>query len=464
MLLYALYSPVWRQALILAWPMMLSHIFSTAMRTTDMILMGAFGPAAVAAVGLGDVWDRLVLQIGLGLGAGSIALISQETGVDRRDGNRSADVVLTQVLIAGAVAGLPFVLLAWSIPGQLIGLLGPSPDVVALAAQYLQIVFSSAPFRIMSLISSRALQGTGDTRTPMAVGVAANAANIVLSIALVTGCGPFPELGVPGVGWGTALANFLSAGAFIVLFLLPSTYLSLRLPPGGWDLAVTRQLLAVGVPRMLQGGYQSIIAFPFNALVLLFGTEAAAAYHISMRIQQQVMAPMGRSYDTVTTILVGQNLGRRRHAESRKVGKGMLWLAAATVGFVGICLLLSAPLAVRIFTDDAPTIAHGVWFLRTLSVGAPIFALHSVLSGLLTGAGDTRTGFYGSVMSQTFFMLGLSYVASVGLGLGLVGIYAGLLADHISRTLWVARRFRSGIWIEEAEQMIDERRRGRSNE
>jgi len=278
MTLYVLYSPVWRRALILAWPMLLTHVFSTAMRTTDMLLMGGFGPSAVAAVGLGDVWDRIVLRIGLGLGAGSIALISQETGAASAGGRQNTDAVLTQVLATGALAGLPFILAGWLIPAQLIGLLGPEPGVISLAALYLQIIFSSAPFRIMSLISSRALQGTGDTRTPMAIGVMANAMNICLSISLVTGWGPFPRLGVPGVGWGTTLANFLAAAAYIVVFALPRMKLSLSFPGGGWNMTITRQLLQISVPRILHGGYQSVIAFPFNALILVFGTRAAAAY------------------------------------------------------------------------------------------------------------------------------------------------------------------------------------------
>ena len=428
------------------------------MRTTDMVLMGFFGPAAVTAVGLGDVWDRIVLRIGLGLGAGSIALISQESGAEEHRTDHNSDTVLTQVLITGALAGLPFIFVGWLIPDTLIGLLGPEADVVLLAAEYLRIIFSAAPFRITSLIGARALQGTGDTKTPMVVGVGTNAINIGLSIALVSGFGPFPQIGVPGVGWGTAVANLLASAAYIAIFMSPRTNLGLHIPRQGWDFIITRQLITVSIPRILQGGYQSLIAFPFNALVLLFGTEAAAAYHITRRIQQQVTAPMQRAYHTVTTILVGQNLGRGEHAASRRAGKGMLWLAGITIGVVGAGLFVFSPRVVRLFTDDPHTLAHGVAFLRALSIGAPIFSLYNVLAGLLTGAGDTRTPFYASLGSQTVLMLGLSYFLSVQVGLGITGILIGLIADYLGRSGWVANRFRHGAWISDAEQMIKQRR------
>ncbi|MFW5976760.1 MAG: MATE family efflux transporter [Bacillota bacterium] len=457
--IYTIYYPIWKEALLLAWPVFLNHIFTTAMRTTDMLLMGFFGPAAVTAVGLGDVWERIVLRIGLGLGAGSISLISQESGIDAKISARNAETVLTQILITGAIAGIPFMIIGWLIPEQLIEILGAAPEVIVLAAQYLLIIFSAAPFRIISLISARALQGSGDTRTPMIIGIISNVVNIGLSAGLALGIGFFPELGVIGVGWGTFTAKFIAAILYIIIFLLPRSKLNLRYPREGWDFTITKQLLIVSIPRSLQGGYQSLIAFPFNSLVLLFGTEAAAAYHIARRIQQQLMAPLHRSYGTVATILTGNRLGQKGYQDSRKVAKGMLWLTAITITFIGTNLFIFAPGLVKIFTEDAATIPFAVGFLRALSLGAPIIAVYRVLSGVLTGAGDTKTPFYGMVISQTLFKMGLSYILSVTLGLNITGIFIGLICDYIVQTFWVLRRFRTNKWITDAREMINDRHR-----
>src|SRR6056297_604562 len=190
MSLFLMYLPVWKEAYILAWPVMLNHIFTTAMRTTDMILMGFFGPAAVTAVGLGDVWERIILRIGLGLGTGSISLISQETGTKTEQARKNADEILSQVIFASIIIGIPFILIGWLIPDSLIRVLGAAPEVIKLGAQYILIIFSASPFRILALISGRALQGTGDTRTPMVVEVISNIVNIVISVILALGIGP----------------------------------------------------------------------------------------------------------------------------------------------------------------------------------------------------------------------------------------------------------------------------------
>src|SRR6056297_2611452 len=462
MSLFLMYLPVWKEAYILAWPVMLNHIFTTAMRTTDMILMGFFGPAAVTAVGLGDVWERIILRIGLGLGTGSISLISQESGTGSKKAQDNADEVLSQAIFASFVIGIPFIIIGWLIPEKLISILGAAPEVVKLGAQYLLIMFSAAPFRIMTIISARALQGTGDTQTPMVVEVIGNLVNIGLSIVLALGIGPFPDYGVIGVGIGTFSAKLLSAIIYIVLFIGPKTKFNLQLPSKDWNYTIITQLFKVSMPKIMQGLYQSLITFPFNSLVLMFGTEAAAAYHISRRIHQQLIAPLFRSYYTVTTILGGQKLGAGQPEESKKVTRGMVYLSIFTIGGFAIVLFFSASFLIRIFTDDPETISYGIRFIKALSIRAPILTIYGVYAGMLNGAGNTKTAFFGNLFSQTVFKLGLSYLLSIIFDLGLIGILIALVVDFTVRALWVGRKYLIGDWVDEADKMIEERRKSKS--
>ncbi|HMA59443.1 MAG TPA: MATE family efflux transporter [Halanaerobiales bacterium] len=458
MLIFMTYFPVWKEAFILAWPVILNHIFTTAMRTTDMILMGFFGPAAVTAVGLGDVWERIILRIGLGLGTGSISLISQETGTKTEQARKNADEILSQVIFASIIIGIPFILIGWLIPDTLIRVLGAAPKVVKLGAQYLLIIFSAAPFRIISIIAARAMQGTGDTKTPMVVEIIGNIINIALSIVLALGLGPFPNYGVLGVGIGTFTAKLVSALIYVLIFLSKKSRFNLQMPSKDWDLTIIRQLFKVSMPKILQGIYQSLITFPFNSLVLVFGTEAAAAYHISRRIHQQLIAPLHRSYYTVTTIMGGQKLGAGQPEESKKTTRGMLWLTVFTIGSFAVVLFFTAPWLIRIFTDDTATISFGIRFLKALSIGAPILTIYGVFAGMLNGAGNTKTALFGNLFSQTTFKLGLSYLLSIIFNLGLIGILIGLVIDFTVRALWVGKKYLKGDWVDEADKMIEERR------
>ncbi len=463
MAVFLAYLPLWKEAFILAWPVMLNHIFVTAMRTTDMILMGYFGPAAVTAVGLGDVWESIILRIGLGLGTGSISLISQESGVKTAAAKANKDIVLSQAIFVSIIIGIPFIFIALLFSENMIAVLGASSEVIKLGAQYLLIIFAAAPFRIASIISARALQGSGDTKTPMVVEIIANLVNIVISVVLALGIGIFPELGVPGVGIGTFTAKTLSAVIFILIFLSSKSEFNLKNPIKHWNFILIKQLFKVSTPKIMQGLYQSFITFPFNSIILLFGTEAAAAYHIARRVFQQLIAPMHRSYYTVTAILSGQKIGAAEVDESKKTVEAMIILTIISIGSFSFLIFITSPYLVRLFGDNPETLAIAVKFLKALSVGGPVITIYGVLAGHLNGAGNTSSALYGNLLSQTLFKLGLSYVLAVFFNLGLIGVLIALPLDFLGRAVWVGRKYLSDEWIDEADIMIAERRNNGGN-
>ena len=98
---------LYREILALSWPVITEKILRTFMRTTDIIVAGFLSPSAVAAVGLANLYSRLTLSVGIGLGGGAIALTSQDTG-SGATGNR--DQTITQALLIGVLAGIPFAL------------------------------------------------------------------------------------------------------------------------------------------------------------------------------------------------------------------------------------------------------------------------------------------------------------------------------------------------------------------
>ncbi len=111
------------------------------MRTTDVVVTALFSPSAVVAIGLADLYARFPLRIGLGLGGGAIALSSQGAGA-----TETRDEAITQAILLGALAGVPFVLFglflgeaAIGVFGRLVGRQTP-PEVVALADGWMAVV------------------------------------------------------------------------------------------------------------------------------------------------------------------------------------------------------------------------------------------------------------------------------------------------------------------------------------
>ncbi len=442
---------VWRRTIALSWPIAVQQTFNTLMRTVDVIVTGLFSPSAVAAVGLADLYAQLPLRAGLGLGSGAIALSSQDTGRGEAD---TRDQAISQALVLGFLVGIPLVAVGVLAARPLIALLGADPEVVAMGGTYLAIVFAAAPMRIVGLVSARSLQGTGDTRTPMLVNMGANGLNIAGTVGLGLGVGTLPELGVVGVGVATAVSRTFEAVAFALAFLGDRTDPALRRPT---DPTIARQLVAVSLPNFAEGMSTSLANFPFNALLLTFGTDVNAGYHIGRRIYQQVAGPLYRSYNVAASIVVGQSLGEGDAEDARFEGQAIAALSVLTLGAAGIALLAGADPLAGAFTSDAATREYAAAFARVFGVSMFFFGIFFPFAGSLRGAGDTRTPFYANLSGTVVFMLGFSYLAGITLDYGLAGVYAGMVLCYAWWALVVTAGFRWGDWADTAASMMAER-------
>lgn len=442
---------IWRQAITLGWPIAIEQTLNTSMRTVDIVVTGLISPAAVAAIGLADLYAQIPLRTGLGLGTGAIALSSQDTG---RNSDLTRDRAITQALLIGAVCGLPPVIVGLLFSHRLIAVLGAEPEVIHLGGRYLAIIFAVAPMRIVALVGARSLQGTGDTRTPMFVNGGANMINIALSFSLGLGIWVAPSLGIIGIGIATAASRAFEALAIMGAIASARTPLSFARPT---DPTITRQLIAVSVPNFAEGMSTSLANFPFNALLLLFGTEANAAYHIARRIYQQFTGPLYRSFGTVSSIIVGQTLGEGDPDEARYSGSAILALSVISLGCAGVILFAGAEQLVAIFTRDPTTIDYAVAFTRTFAVSMFFMGVFFPLAGALRGAGDTRTPFYARFIGASVFMLGVSYLFGITLGYGLLGVYVGIVLSYVCWAVVAGIGFIWGGWTETATAMMAER-------
>lgn len=442
---------VWGRSLRLSGPVMAEELFNTLMRTTDIIITALFSPAAVAAVGLADLYGQLSLRFGLGLGGGAIALCSQDTGsgaiANRNEG-------ITQSIIIGGLTGLPLVVFGLLFGRPAIAVLGASPEVARLGGTYLAIVLAASPAYIIGMVGNRALQGIGDTRTPMVINISANALNIAGSVVLGLGLFGFPQLGIIGVGASTATANVLTACAVLVTIGWLKPDVSFVWPR---SFVITRQLIDVSVPEFAAGIVTTLVSFPFNALLLTFGTDLTAAYHIGNRLYQQVAGPLYRAYDTVTSIILGQTLGRGDSEGARFEARALLILAVVTLSIVGAALFFGAGFLVSAFTSDPETTRYAVGFARTFGAVMPFVAVFFVLSGVHRSAGATRTLFLARVTGWVLVFLGLSYFVAVTLGYGVLGIYAGIGLSYVWMALFLGIRYRADDWTARSAALLSER-------
>lgn len=430
---------------------MAEQVLRTLMRTTDIIVAGYISPATVAAIGLADLYGRLQLRVGLGFGDGAIALASQDTG-SGASANRAQ--AISQALLIGVLIGIPFSVFGLLFSEPAIAILGAEPTVIRQSGQYLAIIFLVSPANHTAYIAARAIQGTGDTRTPMYVNGLANSANIIGTVGLAFGIGPFPQLSIVGIALATAGADVFTALTFGLLIYSSWTDLTFARPR---SVTVTYQLVRVSIPRVAEGLAELVAEFPFNAILLSFGTEVNAAYQIGRRVYQQITAPLSRGYAVGAAVIVGQSIGQGDPDDAYINGLAAAALGFLTVGGLSLGLFSGAEWFVRLFTRDPATLEYAADFARAYAIAAVFIAGAVTIDGSLRGGSETLVPFLSRTSGLFVFLLGGTYVFGIVAGYGVAATYGAIVAYFAWRLLFSAAVYARRNWLDRATDMMIDR-------
>jgi MATE family multidrug resistance protein len=437
-----LLADTWPRLFRLGWPVSATLLVRITMRTVDILVVGwVVGAAGVAALGIGDAFARLVLFTGLGLGAGTIATVSQHVGAGRPE---EADVAVTQTAMLALAVGVPFAVLGWFAAPAAFGLLGASGQVAELGATYLRVVMLSAPARTMTIMLTRAFQGAGDTTTPLKIRGGGTLVNIALTVLLVPGLAGLPELGVLGAAVGTVVGNVGTAVVLLAAVVRGWRGLHLRLDAVG-RVDVMRRIAAIGWPQVVERNLFALGTLPLNAIALAFGTAANAGLQVGQRLMLYGLLP-SRGVATAASSIAGNQLGAGNRPGADRIARGGLSLSVALAVPVSVVLLVFAQPLARVFVSEPDALAAATGWVRVYAGAVLLRSVYGVLRGSFQAGGLTRPPLLASATGVFGFMVGASWLLGVGLGLGLAGVFVGVLLDPLVRTAMLYRRFRTGEW------------------
>ena len=203
--------------LALAWPTMLEQAMNTAVQYVDAAMVGRLGAMATAAVGVTTTINWMIGSTVSALGVGFLSFIARAYGAGDR---QRAARVSSQAVLAVLVSGLLFTVLPLALHRQVPRWMQADEGIRDTAGRYFFILYTPMLLRAASIIFGTALRASGDTKTPMRVGVMMNVINVVLNYLLIYPTHAVGSLTVPGAGlgvkgvfWAEPISNILGGTA-----------------------------------------------------------------------------------------------------------------------------------------------------------------------------------------------------------------------------------------------------------
>ncbi len=428
----------------LAWPSILTNLLFAMVGIVSIKVVATLGPAAAAAVTVGNQVFFTLQAIMMAVSVGTTALVARAWGA--RDFDEAIRTTLSSLLLGGLVAViLTLPVLVYARP--LAALFGLGTDATDLAAEF---IFWLSLFNVafaVNFIMSAALRAAGDARTPLWIGVATNLISMLGLYVLVFGHFGFPALGVRGAAIANGFAFGVAGLAFLLLWVRGRLVIAFRAREfrEAFDAARVRRLLAIGYPAAIEQGVFRIGFFIFLGVIgHYYGTAAFAAYGIGVNILS-VCFVVGFGFSIAGSTLVGQALGANDHEGATAAGWRSLRYTMLSMIAIGVAVILFAEPMARFMIDDAEVIAYTVAFIYILGVVQPLMAVEFALGGSLRGAGDTRYPLK-ATMAGLLGMRCTLALAFAWLGLSVEWVFAALIGDYALKAWMLNQRFRSGRW------------------
>jgi putative MATE family efflux protein len=412
-----------RQLLKLAWPIIGLNVLNVLMLAVDSALCGRLpnSQQALTALGFAIQVVFLLMVAFLGLLVGTVALVARAYGGG--DTKRLNHLLIqgTQLtVIVGCVIGVLGALLAEPI----LRVLGGSPEVAKVGAQYLRPLMLGTPFFYLTLLYAGVLRGVGNTRIPFLVALGANVVNAVLNYGLILGNLGMPALGVTGSALGTVIAQFINMVVLIVI-LRRETVPNLKLPlsPRKIDQSLAGELFRIGWPAavdmlILNAGF-------LTALGMLGRIDeiTVAAHGLGLRVQALAFVP-GLGIAQATSAMVGQALGAGNVDRARKIAIASILLCTGIMTTLALMIFVVPHPLVAIFDVKAgPLETYTVEWMRILGVAMIPAGVNMALIGLLQGSGATRISLRINLWSTLAIQVPLAWLFGFTFGWDAFGVW-----------------------------------------
>ena len=434
-----------KEAVRMAWPAVCESFFIALAGMVDSLMVSSMGASAVAAVGLTTQPKFMGLALFFAMNVSVSALVARRRGEkNQRSANQILLVAILFVIVATVVISSACVM--WA--NEIINFCGSAPETHEPAVIYYRIIMGCMIFNVLSMVINAAQRGSGNTMIAMRITIVSNVVNIIANYLLIQGHLGFPALGIAGAAiatvFGTVIACIMSFASlfrrdgFVSIYYIMEQQIRPALEP---VISIIKLGFSVFIEQILMR-----VGFMSTAMMAAkMGTNALAAHQVGMNILGLTFS-FGDGMQVAAVALIGRSLGEGSPDKAKAYGKTCRMIGLGISCVLAVVYFFGGEWLYHLFFAEQEIVDIGVMIIRIMIIIVLFQVSQVIYMGCLRGAGDTTYTAIASTISVTIIRTSASYFFGFVMGLGLAGVWMGILADQISRFLFASIRFKQGKW------------------
>jgi putative MATE family efflux protein len=431
-----------KNLLSMSWPVMISTTINIMGPTTDMIWIGRLGSNTIAGVGVSGLAVQVANALVLGIFTGTSALVARFIGAkDETSANRVAQ----QAFVLSGAFSLLIAIIGIFFSSQILSIMGVSPEVIEAGVSYMRIQFTGIFTMSFLQVAQRIMQATGDTMTPMKIGITYRLIQMALCPSLIFGWWIFPQMGVQGAALSNVIAQGLGGGFACWILFSGRHRIKVTMKNFKFDGNLIWRQVRVGIPSMITQAERNFAGLVMVGFMIPYGTIAVAAHSLAQRVDGFIQV-LPSAFSTPSGVLAAQNLGARRPDRAART----VWIAtglAVTAGLVFSAIIwVFAEQVVRIFNSDPDLVATTALYIRIQVSAYAIWGIVFTMTESLNAVGDTIVTMLANLISAWGIQMSLAYFLPHVGGLGVLGVRWALAGAIIGRGIILPLYFRTGRW------------------
>jgi putative MATE family efflux protein len=427
----------------ITWPIFIEILLHMLMGNADTLMLSQYSDNAVAAVGVSNqILSVVIVMFGF-VAQGAAVLIAQNIGAEKpKTAGKIALNALSMNLIFSLL--LSITLFLWAKP--ILTMMDLPQELMDEGLAYIQIVGGLIFVQALIMTTGAILRSYGHTKDTMMVTIGMNILNVIGNYFVIFGPFGFPVLGVEGVAYSTAISRFI--GFIVLVFLLVKrTEGELKFKNlFRYEKSHVKSLLQIGIPsageQLSYNASQMVITY----FVAQLGTVAITTKVYTQNIMMFIFL-FSIAIGQGTQILIGHMIGAGKiedaYERALKSLKLSIFISLTTAGIV---YLVAKPF-LGVFTDNGSIIEAGTVLLLMTIALEPGRAFNLVMISSLRAAGDVKFPVYIGIIVMWGVSVTFAWFFGIFLGLGLIGIWIGFIADEWLRGLLMLRRWKQRYWV-----------------